>query len=720
MMILLLAILSIAIYAVLGYPFARQLFGIDDKDKEINSFAVFFSAPIIGYLGFSFLVYVVSTTIGIGIGKFSVPLLFALILLVLYTHSQGHLSLFKQSINFIRGKYFLICAFGLAWVIASFHIWSPLVLNNWEMAYSVGNDSTRYVAMIEYLQKSYWIYGGALVEPLNYPFGNRPLMHYQQALPNALYSVSIFSSYSISSIINTCLTFNAIVLLGVVAYDKFSYFGMYVVALAVGLAGGLGNVYYSGFVAQYFSVLAIFFGLSSLYWVSSFKIRFVATLLALAVVAASYSVGFAILVAVMLLVGRISQVLLSNVSIRRFTKESLALLFVTLVVVYIFNYELKIAAEFFKPSRNLSFAFELDKAALYYSGIISKWHDIVSIPSYLLWLYLIVAIALPSATVAYAWQNRARSATWFYMCMVFLLFVAGLYLTGDFYLFNKHSVIFLPIILVVVFAILTDHLWMKGAGRLMVAFLILVISYAGYDTLSTFHVELAKDRKTYIDQTVISSKQTLLNYLVPGETIYSADTGIERNLLMRVVYSQYQWLPVVDSQNMAEYGITREQQAKRMSIEHPSVVFAAKDYSEPQWAGYADRQGDIFDGGWFGLYKNAGIIELEGDWQPAGRLLVDDDPKKRRNSKRAPKKGGVSIFNISCAEIILETQPNKNISDMHFYGTNGGKVMPRIESSPSKTKLIFNCESLKSTNLNYLLGINTDSNNLVVSSIYVH
>jgi hypothetical protein len=251
-----------------------------------------------------------------------------------------------------------------------------------------------------------------------------------------------------------------------------------------------------------------------------------------------------------------------------------------------------------------------------------------------------------------------------------------------------------------------------------VAGALLVSCYFGYITMSNFHIEIAKARKTYVDQTTNASKSAIHEFMGPVSLIYSADIGVERNLLMRVMFSEFGWLPTGEKNTLEEYGLTTEKQVQRLFKEPPQAIFVAKDYAEPQWAGYQARQGDIFDGGWFGFYRNSGIIELEGDWQPMGQVIIDEVHQMHRYLKRVPRKGGIHLVNTSCKEVVIEIESGSSLSDLAFYDGAGKKQLPHIDAVQNRAKLVFNCDKLTLIRNNFFINVETIHEDYVVSAIY--
>ncbi len=96
------------------------------------------------------------------------------------------------------------------------------------------------------------------------------------------------------------------------------------------------------------------------------------------------------------------------------------------------------------------------------------------------------------------------------------------------------------------------------------------------------------------------------------------------------------------------------------------------------------RKGDIFDGGWFGFYKNIGIIELEGNWDLAEQDIIDKTGQKIKSRRLFPTSGIIHFVNVNCIEIKLEAVSTSTISKLEFYNKSNGKLFPKIVKAEQK------------------------------------
>jgi len=113
------------------------------------------AALLLGPLCFNLLVFFVSIVFRVGVRMIAKPLLFGLLLAVVIT------LLFRRDMRhdlvaiLVDSWTYVVVILLVVLPVAGLHILVPMWRESWLVAYSIGNDSVRYLLMMEYLQDHY-------------------------------------------------------------------------------------------------------------------------------------------------------------------------------------------------------------------------------------------------------------------------------------------------------------------------------------------------------------------------------------------------------------------------------------------------------------------------------------------------------------------------------------------------------------------------------------
>lgn len=621
--------LLILAYTFIGQPVARTLFKPDSQDHD--SFTPL-AAPLCGYLIFHFLLYSLSSLTANGIAKIALPLLALLVALSYWQQRRSPQppSLIPLAILPVASALLLL----------------PAVLHNWEMYYALGNDSARYLAMITYLQDHFWVFDGMLEQPLRYPFGNRPLMHYEQASPTALLGISANLAYTVSSCINAGLTACSLALLVKLNTPSPSRWSTAIVAIFTATWGGFIGYFYSGFLAHVFSVTSFFFCLSLPHWRLSPALKTGAAAIIFMIVTTSYSIGFSILAAAMTIISiGFSRKTIQN-SLRA---EILSTVVGLLLAGFFFHSEIGKAGSFLE-GRNQAYYQPLLDAILIYSGTTSKWL-LPGIPAPIKIGIAAVIVALLIYTLYSAFKNCVHRL-YFYALSTLALSSLGIWLAGNYYLFNKISITLTPLFFI---PLLFKNKTAATARKqhLFPAAVLGLITLSGAFAFKELYYPVLLDRKTYGDAEIRRAEKSLHEKYGHQPALYISDTMLERLPLLRVHFQHATMLSLSTPSIQEEMAGNATAFSKADSFD---AILVPKDYIEPHHAQFQGISPDLFQGNWFNLYShNFPAIDLVGNWEST-RAPARENSNARFMGRIIPAKDGAIFARTptTCAFISVE------------------------------------------------------------------
>ena len=610
------------------------------------------AAPVVGTLLFHFLAYAISSGFGVGLSKLAWPVLLALLAIqvvaLLVLGRQNHSRLVQITLE--HKKLLALIAF-VVLPISGFHIIQPMYSGHWSTAYSTGNDGARYLMMIDYLQDHYWVYGANVEGPIKYALGNRPLMHYIQAMPTALFGIPSYLSYPLTAVMASFMSTLALACLGGTLLRARMVSALIVCMVVFGFYGFYLSLYYTGFLGQYFSLFPILLALTAAHWkVRLTYLPFVQALI-LAFVTASYSVGFAIVVAAMIALFYVLQSFYGSVDKRALAIRAVSLLMALVAVLAIFNYELAAGRPGdFLAARNAGYDYGLLKSMLIMGGMAQKWTQFEAIEASKQWLLVAPLLYLWLFSLWVSWRMRREAAEYLLLVYGITVVMVSAYVTGNYYLLNKTSVLVIPIMVLALTARLPGRaqFGIRGAGFISWV----AIAVVGSQLLGGFYVEVSKARHTNIDASLIGAE----GFLKQGKyrRVYSVDFSLERHLLERQFFKEAAWQPIQDKMVWPEMGVMPSDSAAYSKYDF-DLVFIAKDAEGPARLVDGNAKWELYDGGWFGLYSpEVNLVEFDANWDWKGSMRDRSQPRRLRTGRES-KNGGTIVFvkNHGCDEVAV-------------------------------------------------------------------
>jgi len=627
------------------------------------SAGIILSAPV-GVLAYGFVVYAVSSALGLGLDKTCRP---AFVVLAL---SAGLYFILSKTARTEVGDALSQATVPVLAVLAlaplSFvFVLLPMARNGWEMAYSIGNDGARYLMMIEYLQHDFWRYGKAAAETLTYPMGNRPVMHYISALPVTLFGVSPYLAYSMSAslaALSMAATALGLGFASVRLRPAQELVATTVVFLAFGLFGSFQTLYYTAFLGQLYAVIPMLvamvtFSLAEVQW-RRFTLWCAFVMLLNATV---YSVGNLSIVLLLLVGGML--MMQGQTGLRRCIITIAILAACACVVVAVFRYEFSQVGSFL-GSRNDAYNYGALNSILIMNGVVSKYMSYNDMPLYQKILLLLPICVLSSNVVCCGLRNKAARAILGAFLALGIAYVV-LYLRGRYYLLNKISSFLLPLLLSAVPCAFKWHhedgraSLRAGIGSVVVLTAVVGASAAGILMLTKFYEPIAVDRLTYITPAMAHDKEAMLK---PGgqARIISSDLTLERTLLMRQLYAGFAWQPLYAPEVWQEYGIRKDPPPKEFGaydykyfvsgIDLVEVV----DYASVNQQHLLHNYGDkvlVFD-------ENASIVEFGPEWERKPFVPIGEGLPRRfkRDVAMNARQGTFAFVNrakVSAKEIVI-------------------------------------------------------------------
>lgn len=646
------------------------------------------AAPVVGALLFHFTAYAIGGGFGVGLSKLAWPVLLVLLaiqaVVLLATGRRNHSRLVQIV---LEHKRLLVLIAFVVLPISGFHIIQPMYSGHWSMAYSTGNDGARYLMMIDYLQDHYWVYGANVEGPIKYVLGNRPLMHYIQAMPTALFGIPSYLSYPLTAVMASFMTTLALACLGGTLLRARMVSALIVCAVVFGFYGFYLSLYYTGFLGQYFSLFPILLALTAAHW----KVRPVylpiVQALILACVTASYSVGFAIVVAVMIALFYVLKGFYGAMGKRVLLIRVVSLFVALAAVMAIFSYELAAGrAGDFLAARNAGYDYGLLKSLLIMGGMAQKWTQFEAIEASKLWLLAAPVLYLWLFSLWVSWRMRREAAEYLLLVYGITVVMVSAYMTGNYYLLNKTSVLVIPIMALALTARLPGRIQsgIRGAGFISWV----AIALVGGQLLGGFYVEVSKARHTNVDASMIGAE----SFLKQGKyrRVYSADFSLERHLLEKQFFKEVAWQPIQDKMVWPEMGVTPNDSAAYSKYDF-DLAFIAKDVEGPAHLVDGNAKWELYDGGWFGLYgPESSLVEFDENWEWQGSVWDELRPGLMRVGRYA-KSGGTITFvkNHDCTEVaVLFAEPG--MAEALNLMVNGQPVM--IDGRGAKNEVIVSCD----------------------------
>lgn len=644
---------------LVGWPLLIGLFGFPARRWPESALIL---APPVGVLVLGLASYAVSSGLALGL-SITGPLVVATLLAV----SLAYFSVSRQC-----RKDFLHIFCANAWIVGivfflapvSFaHVILPMLRQDWLMAYAIGNDGARYLMMIDYLQEHCWRYGDVVAQTLGYPMGNRPVMHYLSALPVSLFPVSSYLAYSISVALaawSIAMSGMGVGLFLFRASRAVQIASAFLVFSAAGLSGHLMTLYYTAFLGQYYAIIPLLVALVSFALISAGKVRFLVWAVFIMLSTASvYSVGNVMVSLLVILLGLLFLMAFGELRPRRGAYCATALLGAAGLAFLLFRYELSQANHFF-GGRNAGYDYGLFNSLLIMTGMISKYHDYRGMLFSYKLAFAAPVLFLTAVALAQGLRQGLPRAFCGVLCGLAFLY-AYLYTTGQYYLVNKTSVFFLPVLLVSAPGILSIGPIWRGEGLLRLGLALATVlavggmAAKGLLDLTVTYETIAASRVTYISPQMLAAKREMLSRTGPVR-IVSADAALERTLLMRQFFAEFAWQPLYGPDVWPEYGVRAEAPPADFAAYSYDYLVAGLDVNDTMDYLACNRASLLFQfSDRFAVFDgSAGLVDFGPNWTRRDYRLLTREPVPRfgrsvvANSAEADfivvdKRGGMTL-----------------------------------------------------------------------------
>jgi hypothetical protein len=542
---------------LLGLPFAECLIPMtpdaaDHPGLIRRRWLVHYAAPILGFLLLCLGTYFLSITLRVGTDPI------ARVVLLVTAVMAGVLAWINRSPARARVHWAGLLGFGLLMALASVHVMGPVWAGWWHMANTVGNDGARYYMMIDFLRTQPWTSGVILDDTLIYPLYNRPLQHYSGALIASIFNVSSAISYSLAAGLAATLGMSALLLATetffVVRGFRIRILCWIIAAALFGIGGSMLNIYYSGYLAQHFSVFLVVAALAGLGF-SPADWRLAAWLVLFSVgLALGYSITLTFNFGILAVL---------TVALRWWAESWRPRLGFALLVAGVGGMGLSLLCAVWERQhlalsavaarRNAQFVWGWMDSILRWSGMVNRYESVAQWRPIALMAACLAPGLLLAVALARALTTSRQRLGYTIVLLFYLLSGAFLLVQHADYLANKSSLYWTPVIMIGVLGAIAGAFGAKyklarGSGVFLT---ILVLSWIGASSrVAIFHRELASGRFTQLDARTDELRATAVNYLhahhLPlnrSTTILALDDSPERGLLIRQLFHEVAWQP---------------------------------------------------------------------------------------------------------------------------------------------------------------------------------
>jgi hypothetical protein len=266
-----------------------------------------------------------------------------------------------------------------------------------------------------------------------------------------------------------------------------------------------------------------------------------------------------------------------------------------------------------------------------------------------------------------------------------VIFISYLVISKNHYLLNKFSIYVLPVLAIGLFDFLSARLPRRllPAALTLVALLIFIgFAARGYQVLS-YGMDIAKSRYTFVNRDLIDAKQRIYNEYKP-KSVFAADYGLERSLLMRQFFKEVDWQPNKGKNVWAEYGYSPTRYPPSFDTYNYDVLLLAKDEVDPVDYSVNDRF-IVYKNPFFSIYnKSASLVDFGLEWDEIpGGTLKREEYRSHIYYKRTDRQSAVVYFvnngNHQALIITFEhlDSTGSNAAVLPTFLVNGSKVEPK-------------------------------------------
>jgi len=519
--------------------------------------------------------------------------------------------------------------------------------------------------------------------------------------------VGFYLGYSISSMQAAFLETLSVAGLGTVLFRRCSLISIIVIAAAVGCFGVFYTLYYTGYVGQYFSLFTVPAVLWYLFFEADVNRRAVWLLLSAAGTVLVYSSGFLLVALAMILGVVIVRVLLRAESLWSAGRTSILVVGISLLVIVLFGENVGGASELFS-SRNPGYNYGIPNGLLIWSGLAWKYESFPALNWYRRFALPSPFIVLSACGVWQAIATLRRGGYYAGILLGYACVMAGLYLTGGYYLFNKVSPFAILLLLVSVSGTQSgapgsfQTVFGKGVAARAMLVAIAAMSIWGLLYLNSFYVYAARERQTYVDRSIEAFRDKLSASVHGQVRVFAEDASSERHLLLRQLFASAYWRPERDENIWPEFRL-RDGLPAELREGPFDFLMVANDYRGP--VDYSALDADTF----------VGQLGPKVDVFGAGSMIIEFDEKwssgpwtklaEKRFTRGMVLKGSAGTMSIMVQgsardmKLTLNSSPENDVG-ISLNGSGGIRSIPLTASGTAT--VTFECAKLCRPGVNSL------------------
>lgn len=549
---------------ILGSPLASIFLEVKQKSSE-QSYLFFYISIIIGYTVLNLSIFFVTLLFGCGTDKVAIPTLILILAL-----SIAYMIYRKETfVNVITHDYLKKLFLVVLIPVASFHIILPILMGKWDMAYSTGDDASRWFMVVDYFRHNVFEYWKITNETLIWRLGERPLQNVSGAIICSIFNTNQAIGYSLSSAsssIMACFSFCLVVETMFTIKKMQSRYLLWTIVIAFfGFFGTLTNVFYTGRTTHHFSIYPVIACLGFVAVKNKFTNRLLWFLFWNVSLAYYYSIRFSLNYMMIVFVILGFQWMFMEINFKSLVKNLLAFILSFAIAIFAAWGEVKAllesitseGVEFFLMQRGAGYGSDgtVYDRFMKWSGFISTYELAESIPKFIFYGKMVMVIIAILVAIYMSVKSIKKSPAYFALIAFNIAFAANLFISENYYVAWK-SALYWPIYILIGLTAITIKYWESpkavekkiGIGLAIFIFLFigLTIRQLDYFWLMTDQRYTKVDKTSYEMVKTISDNAYVRNKSKSQIKIFGFDYSSERHLLLREVFKDYDWQPVRD------------------------------------------------------------------------------------------------------------------------------------------------------------------------------
>jgi hypothetical protein len=549
---------------ILGLPITWKLLEVNEKNYE-RPYLFFYISIITGYTVLNLAVFFATLIFSCGTDSVAIPTLIFILLLSLGFIYYKRQILFEVITHEYLKKLLLVALVP----IASFHVILPILTGKWDMAYSTGDDASRWFMVVDYFRHNVFEYWKNTDSTLIWRLGERPLQNVSGAIICSIFNTNQAFGYSLSSAsasIMSCFSFCFLVEAMFPFNNKNSRYLLWAIAIAFfGFFGIMSNVFYTGRTTHHFSIYPVLASLGFIAVKNKFVNRLIWFTFWNVALAYYYSIRFSLnyMMIVFVVIGFLWIFRQNN--FKDLLKNAAAYIISLGVAVSLAWGEVKSILDsilnegvgFFLMQRGAGYGSDgtVFDRFMKWGGFISTYELAESIPTLIFYFKMALIIFGIVAAVYMSIKSAKKSPAYLALLVLTIAMAINLFLSENYYVAWK-SALYWPIYILIGVVALAIQLFESenekkrkiGIGIAVYVFLFIILTVR---QLNYFYI-LTDQRYTKVDKTSYEMVKVLSEY---KETqykqksqikIFGFDYSSERHLLLREIFKDFDWQPVRD------------------------------------------------------------------------------------------------------------------------------------------------------------------------------